>query len=323
MINNEKFFEHPPLLHVGYPKCLSKWLQKNLFTPENGFIKQLNPDLVHDLITSKRSFKFDKQLVQKKLDFAKFRALKSLPDAQARNLIPVVTSEALVGNLFCGGFDAELIAGRLFTTFPEAKILIVIREQNQIIRSLYSTAVAWGLPHKIRDFINPSHENIVPQFNLDFLRYDALVNHYQKLFTKERVLVIPYELFQNDPLSFIKKILELYPHLDISNKISALPFEVKTNKGQTLIETKFHRIINSWFLRTPFNYSGWFKDRPTWRQRRNTCRVHLKSASIIEKIMSYNFRRAIKSTTINSFAESNCRLEKLTGLDLGALGYET
>lgn len=319
---NLDFFDNAPLVHIGYPKSLSKWLQKNLFIPEMGFIKCLNPGLVHELLVSKKPFQLDCQAIQGKVNFAIARAHKMFPPSQAMKLVPVVTSEALVGNMFCGGFDAELLAQRLAHTFPQAKILIVVREQRQMIRSLFSTAVAWGVPHKIEDFLSPRDENIAPQFSCDYLFYDALVAHYQEVFSKDRVVVVPYELFKNDPAAFVGKIMQFYPTIRDPAKFSELPFDAVVNQGQTVIETKAQRLINSLFLRTPFNYSGWFNDRDSWRIRRNTWRAPLSKNNYLVSCLEKRLARKIERLTMGRFSDSNKRLSQLTGTDFSAFGYQ-
>ncbi|HUE92483.1 sulfotransferase domain-containing protein [Pseudomonas sp.] len=317
------FFDNAPLVHIGYPKSLSKWLQKNLFIPEMGFIKCLNPELVHELLVSKKPFQFDCQAIQGKVNFAIARANKILPPPQAIQLVPVVTSEALVGNMFCGGFDAELLAQRLVHSFPQAKILIVVREQRQMIRSLFSTAVAWGIPHKIEDFLSPRDENIAPQFSCEYLFYDALVSYYQEIFSKDRVVVVPYELFKSDPAAFVGKIMQLYPTTYNSVNFSNLPFNAVVNQGQTAIETNAQRFLNSCFLRTPFNYSGWFNDRDSWRLVRNTWRAPLSKTNYLVSCLETRLAKKIERLTMGRFSDSNKRLSQLTGMDFSAFGYQT
>ncbi|UUY09343.1 sulfotransferase [Pseudomonas sp. J452] len=316
------FFDNAPLLHIGYPKNLSKWLQKNLFIPEVGFIKYMSPDVIHELLVAKKPFRFDCHALQGKANVVIARARKLLPDQQAAQLIPVVSSEALVGNLFCGGYDAELLAQRLLEAFPQARILIVVREQKQMIRSLYSTAVAWGLPHKLKDFLAPHDENIVPQFNLDFLCYDALVARYQAMFSKERVVVVPYELFKNNPEAFVGEVMKAYPDTLVSTKLKELPFNETVNQGQTIVETKIQRLLNRWVLSTPFNYGGWLKDRDGWRGFRNTWRAPLRRDGYLVRSLDRRLAQEVDALTQNAFAESNRRLSRLIGMDLGELGYE-
>lgn len=322
MSTDFSFFDNAPLVHIGYPKCLSKWLQKNLFVPNMGFIKCLNPDLAHELIAAKKPFRLDTQEVQGKINFAQARATKMLPREQASRLVPVVTSEALVGNMFCGGFDAELLAQRLATCFPQAKILIVIREQRQMIRSLYSTAVAWGVPHTIEDFLTPRGENLSPQFNCEFLMYDSLVAHYQRIFSKDRVAVIPYELFKSDPSAFLKKIMQLYPSLGNSTKLAQLPISDTVNPGQTIVETGVQRILNSWLLQTPFNYGGWFQDRENWRLLRNTWRAPFDKTGYLVSGLEQRLSKKIEKLTQGRFLASNRQLSQLIDIDLGVFGYE-
>lgn len=317
------FFEESPLIHIGYPKNLSKWMQKNLFVPNNGFIKTLNPLLSQILISSKRPFQFEELLIQEKVNFSIARAQKIATEIPASKYVPIITSEALVGNLFCGGYDAEILAGRLKNIAPTANILIVVREQSSMLRSLYGTAVGWGCPHGLKDFLSPRNENIAPQFNLSYLKYDQLVAHYQKLFSKDSVTVVPYELFLKSQQDFANRIFSINSKANKLFPRTDLPFGTIENVGQTIVEIKLQRLFNSIFVQGPFNYAGLFRDRPSWHDFRNNWRAPINRQGFIVTRLEQRQRQLIEELTEGVYAESNNRLSQLTGIDFSAFGYKT
>jgi hypothetical protein len=310
---------HAPLVHIGYPKCISSWLQHHLFKADCGYLTLMDPYAVRLRLLDPAPFRYEPRLVW---DFIE----QKLGDAgaAARDLVPVVTSEGLSGNLFCGGYNATDAAHRLAETFPEARILIVVREQRSMIRSLYNTWLQWGMPHSVERMLKPLRPRMVPQFSLQYLCFDALVAHYQRTFGQERVLVLPFEQFLDQPREFVAQIyrlsgIEADPYLD------RLPYQQRANQSTTPLNQLLQQKINAWSVRTPFNYRGWIADTP----ERNLARIRsgfrrsARLPRILDGYLDRRTRALIEQATEGAFRASNKGLESLTGLDLGPLGYET
>ncbi|MCK5666181.1 MAG: sulfotransferase, partial [Thiotrichaceae bacterium] len=226
-----------PLIHVGFPKALSSWMQVNLFKPENGFKQVMKPFQIQPVIINPTCFKYRADEVYASLD------MKISESKDLNNKVPVITSEALSGNLFCGGYNAKELADRVVTAFPDARILIIVREQKSMIRALYNTQILWGLPHSIERMLVPVVPSMSSQFSHDYLRYDEIVNYYMSQLGKDRVLVLPYELFQQAPDKFIASIYEFSgAHEMWSERVNQLPFEKRINKGVPLVFLKLLRL---------------------------------------------------------------------------------
>lgn len=305
-----------PLIHVGYPKALSSWMQKWLFTPENGFCKVLDSLTLQLFLIDATPFTFDttkaKAWMQERLD--------ETPGSE--QLQPLITGESLVGHTHCGGYNAKTNADRLKELCPQAKILVVVREQKATIRSLYKTFVTWGMPHSIERILDPVEPNLSPQFNLDFLRYDLLVNYYQQLYGKDNVLVLPYELFAGDGAGFLRRIFSFCGIADAEAKIKKLPLKRRVNRGQTLLNLLLERWRNYIFLSSPFNYSGWFKPTEASLKRRIARSKKNPFPAFMDNWFEAGFRKKIDAHCAGKFADSNRRLQQLTGLDLSPYGYE-
>jgi hypothetical protein len=84
---------------------------------------------VHRLIRD-RPLEFDAAAVR-----GEFEPL--LEEAKAADLTPVVSTGYLSGHTFSGGLRQQGDRERLWQVFPEARILIVIREQRSVIVSTY------------------------------------------------------------------------------------------------------------------------------------------------------------------------------------------
>jgi len=305
----------PPLIHVGYPKALSSWMQKLLFQPQHGFCKVMDSLALQLCLIEASPFNFDadkpKQWIRERLE----------EQGNPAELQPVLTGESLVGHTHCGGYNAKVNADRLKEAFPEAKILIVVREQKSMIRSLYKTFVVWGMPHSIDRLLNPVDANMSPQFNLDFLRYDMLVDYYQQLYGKDSVLVQPYELFAADSVAFLQSIYTLCGREVDQEQLSKFPTQRTLNKNQTMANLLLQRWHNYFFLSNPFNYSGLFNSNEDNLQKRLVRSKKNPLPEFMDNWFEESFARKVATHCDGRFNQSNQNLEALTGLSLQQYGY--
>ncbi|MDZ7783509.1 MAG: sulfotransferase [Halioglobus sp.] len=188
-----------PLIHIGFPKTATTWVQKSLFLPKFGFIQGLDHAQIQGGIISPTPFIYNPELVLHRYD---------LNIETRTNEVPVVSSETLAGNIYCGGYNVKQNADRLHDTFPGGRVLLVTREQKSLIRALYKTLVQWGMPHSIDRFLYPLEPHRFPQFTLDYFRFEQVGRYYMNLFGEDNVLIIPYELLQREPERFARDIVE-------------------------------------------------------------------------------------------------------------------
>jgi hypothetical protein len=305
-----------PLIHVGYPKALSSWLQKLFFVPDNGFYKVLDPLTVQLFLIDAAPFSFTTDKCHEWIE-------KQIRETEnADELIPVITSESLVGHTHCGGYNAKTNADRLVQVCPEGKILIIVREQKAEIRSLYKTFVIWGMPHSIKRILDPVDANLSPQFNLDFLRYDGLVAYYQQLYGKENVLVLPYEQFSRNSNEFLSSVYTFSGAEDFQDRLAKLPVSRKINTNQTLANLQLQRLKNYFLLSGPFNYSGLFTSTETRLNQRIARSKRNPLPSFTDNWFEDGFRDTVEKYCQGEFAGSNARLAEISGLDLQQYGYE-
>lgn len=315
--------KHPvPLIHIGYPKALSSWMQKLLFTPQNGFCKVMDSLTLQLFLIDATPFAFDTTRALEWMEKSRREVLhqQEIPDSE--DLQEVLTGESLVGHTHCGGYNAKTNADRLKQLCPQAKILIVVREQKAAIRSLYKTFITWGMPHSIDRILDPVEPNLSPQFNLDFLRYDLLVDYYQQLYGKENVLVLPYEAFAENGANFVRRIFHFCDMRDAEEKIKKLPLKRHINRGQTLLNLFIERWRNYFLVSNPFNYSGWFAPTEESLNRRLARSKKNFFPAFTDHWFEAGFKRKVAEHCAGKFSDSNRRLQELTGLDLTSYGYE-
>lgn len=319
-LNHAMAFDHQshalrtPLVHIGFPKALSSWMQKSLFKPEQGFLNVLDSLCTTISVIDPTPFRFDESLC------IRFIEESLAKNNGGNNLVPVCSAEALIGNPYCGGFNAKQNADRIKQLFPDARILLIIREQRQLMRSLYKTMVVWGMPHTIKRLLNPRDASLAPQFNLDFLRFDLATAYYQQLFGKDNVLVLPYEAFATAPKAFTHKILQ-HAGCTPTAAFKNLPWDKRVNKNQPLINLYFQRMLNL-LLSSPFNYAGILKSTEQRVHQRIKRSKNNLFPSFTNNWLEDDFSQYVNSKFYGQFAESNEILEQLTGLDLASYGYE-
>lgn len=201
------------LIHPGFHKTGTTWLQEQLFSDKALFNMMMSHVEIDSLIVRPHDFDFD-------AGPARFQVAEKLSSSQAVN---VLSSEILVGNPFYGSRDAVGLAHRLHAIAPDARILLTIREQGAMLRSLYQQYVKRGGSLPIRKFLNQQCEPGYFGFAPDIFRYERHAALYAKLFGAKSVLVLPQELLARNPRRFVDLLLRFsgHPGLPDDHKLSA------------------------------------------------------------------------------------------------------
>ena len=121
--------------------------------------------------------------------------------------VVVVSAERLSGHAASGGYDAYRIAQRLHATLPEARVLIVVRSQIDMIESEYRQLVGEGYPGRISSLWS-SDAWKTTAFDLGHYEYDGLVREYQDRFGTEHVAVFTYEGIVAERARFLDRLAE-------------------------------------------------------------------------------------------------------------------
>lgn len=180
----------PLLLHVGYHKTATTWMQKHLFMPVHGFRQILDHQQVFDLIVKPHGLRFDPAPARAAIT----EGLASLRPGE----VPVISSEILSGHPFQGGHESDVYAERLARIIPEAKILVSVRHQMRIIPSVYMQYLQRGGTLPYDRFFDGTTRPGYFGFTDEHFEYDVLVAHYQALFGADAVYVVTQESLQAD-----------------------------------------------------------------------------------------------------------------------------
>lgn len=301
-----------PLIHIGYHKTATTWLQEYLFdNADLGFRRFLSIGDVSEIFVQPNALRFDANATR-----ARYEAL--VTDGE---LISVLSSERLSGHPHSGGFDSKEIADRLRSVFPDAKIVIGIREQNSAILSCYLQYVKFGGVCSLPGYlVGPKRgKDTIPGFSFDHFDYYPLVAYYIKLFGKDNVLVLPFERFKTDKRGFCRAIVNFAG----ATWFDDLPFDALTNRALSTFSSFPTRVINTVFVKTTLNPVALdLGELGKWVNK-----VFLLLDRILPKFISGVFDKSFKDYVAakvqDRYRQSNRQLAELIDIDLAALGYKT
>lgn len=300
-----------PLMHVGYIKTGTTYLQHEVFSrPETGFALAggvLNRALLVEHLVASDGYRFDPAETAHQ-----FRAeAETVPTG----CIPVWSDETLLGNPLQVRYHGPVVLNRLRRIGVPFKVLISIREQKSFSYSAYIEYLKRGA-HSLLDFIGDGSEqtSFRPILNPEFLEYDVAVRAWQEVFGTENVLVLPYELLRAQPETFMDTLCRF---AGVEGRLGLSGATV--NKGMSAKAMVVNRAMNRFLLRSPRH------------QRASlSLRAGLRLIKVVDKVPSHaldrhiegKWRAAIHERFDGAFTQSNRRLAHLTGLDLRALGYD-
>lgn len=191
--------------HIGYHKTATSWLQQVVFRqhpqiqPIANSAQPWDDPLVASLVAvSDRTYS-----AQQCRSVLRVR-LHAL-GLDGHDGVLMVSAERLSGHPLSGGYDSLRIAERISAAFPEATIVCVIRNQPDMLDSVYRTMVRGGYLGGF-DSLFESRPWRGTGFDLGFLEYDHLVERYQQLFGVERLCVLPYELLAQNRPQFLQRL---------------------------------------------------------------------------------------------------------------------
>ena len=182
------------LLHVGYPKTGSKFLQQWFAA---------HPDIAfsHWGIAGFR----DAHALMA-------AAAEPLPDWHVTSHEALLTPLADYEDFGAGGGSVNLptrdaqkaVCARLGAHFPAAHVLIVTRGYEALLRSFYAELVIGGASYGFADFCEALLAQV--ETGTDVFDFDAAIEAYGARFGAERLLVLPYELLRDRPNDFLGAI---------------------------------------------------------------------------------------------------------------------
>jgi hypothetical protein len=302
--------ELKPLIHIGYPKTASTWLQEVVFPDESlGFTTPWG---------NRCALAIDQLVLCGPYNFSPEEAIANFKSNihEPLSLTPVISDEILVGDPIQGKYWGKMIADRLVEVFPSAKVLICIREQKSYMLSAYKEYIRSGGTFPLQRFIghNLNRHGFTGIIQKNFLEYDTVISYYQNLFGKEKVLILPFEMLRLEPQFFLDSLLDFS-----TNRKGSVNFESERSayKGGTV---SIRRILNNYIPQADWG-SGYM---PIPLILLN------KFCSFTDKVIPKDYHAKVDAKhkdIINAwvgddYRASNKKTSSLTGLDLASYGYD-
>jgi len=304
----------PDVVHIGYPKTASTFLQTHVFPNLDGcaFLTHWG-DAAAELRPLIRNLYWadDDHYLQETLRtfIAEWRTAHPGP--------LLLSDENLAGGLYPIDDNWERNARRIHDQLPDAHVLVVVREQRALMRSAYSLHVQRGGYVSFADLLAGRAERA--RFVPEIFCFHHLVVRYRELFGADRVTVMPYEQLARDPGRFAS---------EVSSLVSGRPVDVpqptgsRANVSLSPVSLRIMRRTNRMFRKSTYNA------HPTVRRVPAAAKLRPVLHATVDRVVPPSFSRRIDDGTpadladvLEMFAESNTILEQLTGLQLGALGY--
>jgi hypothetical protein len=299
------------LLHVGLHKTGTTWLAERLFerpgTPD--FVATSHRRLLYSLFINPDYDAFDPAAVKARLD-------PLAAQAAAEGRVVALLGETLAGRPFHARYRREVHAERLQRCFPQARVLLSIREQDAIIRSMYGQFVRFGYTDSLESFLArpPAESGFTGILDYGFYDYDRLHALYAGLFGAGQVALLPFEKVLRDPAGAVADLSRF-----LGRPLAPIPAAEageRVNPGWSTLAYAAARQANRFVDRdTPWlgegfvrpNAVGYWVDRLTPRALRERGARREKAV--------------IRAAVGDFYERSNRAVSDRLGLGLDALGY--
>lgn len=306
---------HSIFIHIGYPKTATTWLQGCVFPHLNG--------CAYLPFQDSRYGWFDSLLLDHDFVFnaAKIRTRFDASIASADTTSKMILSwESFAGNVFEGGHNALPLARRLHEVFPEASIIITVRNQVNMIESTYRQYIHEGGTLDINGFLSLRYPSPL-RLEKEHFFYDRLVGAYQALFGKERVKVLVYEQLADDKHSFLSDLLGF---IGVDEDVAAIEARcaARENIGMSLPSIYLARWLNR-LVYSHFNLSPLLPRKLVSARHIRFALQRIADPLLLRRLkgkksLLTDFQRAELS---DYFRESNRRLEEISGVSLASYAY--
>ncbi len=286
------------LIHVGFPKCGSTFLQAGLFSK----VKAINaitvggkncivPTIFSYLVYCPDPY-YDQQ--------------KALKDAQDIDQdVNVLSNEG-----FTAFVNPELIADRLKKTFGDTKILIVLRNQKSILLSHYLHDIKIGYIVSFDKWLDIQYA----RFRTQFFQYSHTINAYKKQFGDENVKVLLFEeLFKEEATT------EIIDFIDLPNEgMDQIDYNMKVNAAHSPLALYFWKFVNCHFGSKANYGAGYMYQLYRYRLASKVDKIYSLFCGK-KKIEYYN--EEILAKVYEWYHEDNKKLNEIMGRDLSEFGY--
>jgi hypothetical protein len=313
------------VVHIGYAKAASSFIQSSLFSGHHPSFVPFQPDEQKNRTYRKPGLHlfFDRPNQQRgylpfHFNAAAIRAEISA-HPQTSGTIIAISSEDFAGHPFSGGIWAEGILNRIKATVDRPKILITIREQRKMLLSTYADYLdrTGGLASLDR-FLSPRGLDQAPAHVVEYYEFSHLIASYQQAFGIENVLVLPMEVITANPTAAFGRICD---HCGVARSDAWKLAPQTTNSRDYGVYTvrRMMRRANVWSSPKAANgHAG--RNVPGLRGAiRDVLRIAIPKS--VSQWVGMRDLRKIEAALRPTIPQDNLRLQASVDDDLQALGY--
>lgn len=314
------------LIHIGYHKTGTSLLQQRLFHVDsrefNPVIPKIHQNLEYTggLIKSFGKEILDEGLRARKFDIAHLLNKLKTKYVLSNDKINVISNEALSGAAKLSFVGWENNAKIIQALFPNAVILIGIREQKSWIESMYYQYLRMGGALNPKDYFEKSATNYFSHsFVWQHLCYDTLISKYIELFGATQVIVYAYEDLRNGDFEFVRSISEKFKikDLELENDLHKV-----VNKKLSLSALEISRLLSPILYKVQANgYSPIGILRNETQRKKFLNSLNRFTPISFENNLTHRLQKSLPLEYLDRYKNSNKILSKLLGINLADLGY--
>lgn len=308
------------IIHIGYPKSASTFLQTKIFPnlPLH-YLMLVGPNRKYlDMVVSKTALDINELQNWINAEVKKQRANNTYQ-------ILLLSHEELAGIPNNNNPEiAYATAQNLKRLFPNAKILIIIRNQIDYLLSLYAFRV--GVKGAETKNFNQFIQRMGKSGLFEYLQYHRLIQKYQDLFGASQVLVFPMEMLKKDPDTMLK---EMFAFMGVSPQPISPSSSVNVS-AKNLAVLFIFRCIN-WAFNLFHSLVMFFTPRKLKVKVSFTLRYYFNrfkrsSAPILSRFFYFapsldSKNLTLEEKTLALIKESNMWIQKNLQINLSALNY--
>lgn len=235
MIKSDKIF-----IHLGLHKTGSTFLQRTFFPyyqKESGFISLRRKRALSDFnqyILRENDLTYSKEkafeLLSKKISIKKLNTEKL-----------TLSEEQFSGSPWNNAKDRKRNFDRLIELFPNANFILVVRNEQDLVQSLYKEYIKKGGTASGKNFLSAKQPDL--EFSrgtyLDYYTYYKYILSHLSLSNK--LLVLLYEDFKINPIKFLSELSEF---IGFEIDPTAKMFQKIDNKSLVGVQVNLLRFVN-------------------------------------------------------------------------------
>lgn len=297
----ETFFMPDQIVHIGYPKTATTFLQWNIF-PHLKNIHYVNYQTCREV--------FQQIIYSDPLDYSVELVKEKMIQREGSVLY---SFESLAGSPFYYKGIGRSNIPFVLRSLGFNKVIITIREQTKAIDSYYRQYIVQGGTLSFRNWLDMADRKPIAQkyFQLGYLKYDKLIDKYNEIFGKENILILTQESLKDDSNEFIAKIQKF------TNSKYEIHKERKANESLSNLSISVLRFFNHFLFSSvrPFHlFSERLTNRSLWKFFAVILDPYL--LHFFSRKKSYVKKYRLEKNIQSVYAESNLRLKNNFGIDL-------